>query len=103
MKILINIKEKLMRHLVLASISMLSVPAWAGDDGKTVNDPVQEFMSSTLQSYFGSSAGFWKAFILADIMLATFASLKNKNPMTFVGVFMTALVPGYLVRTYVFY
>jgi hypothetical protein len=59
-------------------------------------------MQQSLKGIFGSDAGFWKMFILADIALATLASFKSKNPMVFVGVFMTALVPGFLVKRYVF-
>ena len=40
--------------------------------------------------------------ILADIALATLAAMKSKNPTVFVGVFVTALVPGFLVKRYVF-
>lgn len=81
------------------SVALLSHPAFcSSSDG----DVVKEFMQQSLKGIFGSDAGFWKMFILADIALATLASFKSKNPMVFVGVFMTALVPGFLIKRYVF-
>lgn len=81
------------------SVTLLSHPAFSSSgDG----DVVKEFMQQSLKGIFGSDAGFWKMFILADIALATLASFKSKNPMVFVGVFMTALVPGFLIKRYVF-
>lgn len=80
------------------SVTVLCHPAF----GATEGDVVKDFMQQSLKGIFGSDAGFWKMFILADIALATVAGLKSKNPMVFVGVFMTALVPGFLVKRYVF-
>lgn len=81
------------------SITLLAHPAFSAS---TDGDVVKDFMQQSLKGIFGSDAGFWKMFILADIALATVAGLKSKNPMVFVGVFMTALVPGFLVKRYVF-
>lgn len=88
---------------IACMVSALAITNQAYADGtKQGDDPIWEFMQQSLQGIFGSGAGFWKFFILADIALATYASLKSKNPTVFVGVFMTALLPGYLVKRYVF-
>lgn len=94
-------KNVAMRLACMISALAISHQACA-DAPKQGDDPIWEFMQQSLQGIFGSGAGFWKFFILADIALATYASLKSKNPTLFVGVFMTALLPGYLVKRYVF-
>lgn len=94
-----EIKELFLRIACVISVTFLCQPTYAANgDG----DVVKEFMQQSLRGIFGSDAGFWKIFILADIALATMAGMKSKNPMVFVGVFMTALVPGFLVKRYVF-
>ena len=92
-----SLKDNFMRVICLLSAMFITTPALA-DDG----DVIGEFMQSSMAGLFGSSSGFWKMFILADIGLAAAASMKSKNPMVFAGVFMTALIPGFLVKRYVF-
>ncbi len=94
-----NVKEAVMRFICMVSAMLITAPVFAED---TNGDVVGDFMKQSLQGIFGSNAGFWKIFILADIALATLAAMKSKNPTVFVGVFMTALVPGFLVKRYVF-
>lgn len=94
-----TIKEVYLKIACVISVTFLCHPAFAANDQ---GDVVKDFMQQSLKGIFGSDAGFWKIFILADIALATMAGMKSKNPMVFVGVFMTALVPGFLVKRYVF-
>lgn len=82
------------------SVLLTCHPVFAEGEGNA--DVIGDFMTNSLKGLFGSNAGFWKMFILADIGLATLASMKTKSPLVFVGVFMTALVPGFLVKHYVF-
>lgn len=88
-----------MRFICMISIMCITTPVFADSSG---GDVVGDFLQQSLKGIFGSDAGFWKIFILADIGLATMAAMKSKNPTVFVGVFMTALVPGFLVKRYVF-
>jgi len=90
-------KDVFFKCSCVISVTLLCHPAFSAE-----GDVVKDFMQQSLKGIFGSDAGFWKMFILADIALATVAGLKSKNPMVFVGVFMTALVPGFLVKRYVF-
>ena len=91
-------KDIAMRLVCMLSVLAMTNNTYAADN----TDPIQDFMTESLKGIFGSGAGFWKVFILADIALATVASVKSKNPMVFVGVFVTALVPGFLIKKYVF-
>lgn len=93
------IRDVLFKLSCVISVTLLCHPAFSA---RAEGDVVKDFMQQSLKGIFGSDAGFWKMFILADIALATVAGLKSKNPMVFVGVFMTALVPGFLVKRYVF-
>ncbi|WP_419421628.1 hypothetical protein ACNVED_16770 (plasmid) [Legionella sp. D16C41] len=94
-----NLKNAMMRFTCMVSAMLITAPLFAEDTG---GDVVGDFLQQSLKGIFGSNAGFWKIFILADIALATLAVMKSKNPTVFVGVFMTALVPGFLVKRYVF-
>lgn len=98
-KRVISLKDFCMRFICMASAMCMTAPVFAD---KSDGDVVGDFMQQSLKGVFGSDAGFWKIFILADIGLATMAAMKSKNPTVFVGVFMTALVPGFLVKRYVF-
>lgn len=98
-KKLAAIKEVFLKLSCVLTVTLLCHPAFAANDN---GDVVKDFMQQSLKGIFGSDAGFWKIFILADIALATMAVMKSKNPMVFVGVFMTVLVPGFLVKRYVF-
>ena len=93
------IKDVYLKVACVISVTLVCHPAFADE---VQGDVVKDFMQQSLKGIFGSDAGFWKIFILADIALATMAGMKSKNPMVFVGVFMTALVPGFLVKRYVF-
>ena len=99
-KKLTSLKDNFMRVICLLSAMLITTPALAENTGE--GDVIGEFMQSSMAGLFGSSSGFWKMFILADIGLAAAASMKSKNPMVFAGVFMTALIPGFLVKRYVF-
>ena len=90
-------KEVLFKLACVCSVTLVCHSAFASE-----GDVVKDFMQQSLKGIFGSDAGFWKMFILADIALSTVAGLKSKNPMVFVGVFMTALIPIFLVKRYVF-
>ena len=92
-------KDGFFKLSCVISVTLLCHPAFCAT---AEGDVVKDFMQQSLKGIFGSDAGFWKMFILADIALATVAGLKSKNPMVFVGIFMTALVPGFLVKRYVF-
>lgn len=96
---IVNLRNGTMRFFCMLSAMFITAPVFAENKN---DDVVGEFMKESLQGIFGSDAGFWKVFILADIALATLAAMKSKNPTVFVGVFMTALVPGFLVKRYVF-
>ena len=51
---------------------------------------------------FKSNSTFWQVFILVDIILATAAAVKTKNPMVFAGVAVVAFVPAFLLKAFVF-
>lgn len=80
--------------LSLAGLA-LSSGVWAEDKLATVID-------GDVRDMLGSGSSFWKIFILVDIILAAAMAVKTKNPMTFVGVLAIALVPGFLLKTFVF-
>lgn len=98
-KKIVSLKDFVMRFVCMVSAMIITAPAFA--EG-AADDVIGDFMKESLQGIFGSSSGFWKMFILADIGLATMAAMKSKNPMVFAGVFLTALIPGFLIRRYVF-
>lgn len=100
---IVNFKEGISRSIALLSVYVLCMNSAFAEGGKNSGgDVIGTFLTTNLKDLFGSSSGFWKVFILADITLATLASVKSKNPLVFVGVFMTALVPGFLINRYVF-
>ncbi len=98
-KKLVDLKCAMMRFVCMISAMVMTAPVFADGTG---DDVVGTFMSESLQGIFGSEAGFWKIFILADIGLSTIAAMKSKNPLVFTGVFITALVPVFLIKHYVF-
>jgi len=65
-------------------------------------DKLANVITGEVQDMFGSGASFWKLFILVDIILAVAAVVKTKNPMVFLGVLAVAIVPTFLIRTFVF-
>lgn len=65
-------------------------------------DKLAGALNGDVQDMLGSSGTFWKIFILVDIILAGALAVKSKNPMTFVGVFAIALIPGFLINSFVF-
>lgn len=65
-------------------------------------DRLSAAMSGDVQDMLGSSGAFWKIFILVDVILSAAMAVKTKNPMVFVGVFAIALIPAFLVNTFVF-
>lgn len=96
---IIGCKERVWKALCLMSLYAVCANNACANEA---DDVIGSFLTTHLSGLFGSSSGFWKVFILADVAMATLASMKNKNPMVFVGVFMTALVPGFLINRYVF-
>jgi hypothetical protein len=73
----------------------LSSSVWA-------EDKLAQVIGGEVQDMFGSGASFWKLFILVDIILAVAVVVKTKNPMAFLGVLAVAIVPTFLIRTFVF-
>lgn len=65
-------------------------------------DLLAKSLDGDVEDSFGSGARFWVIFILVDIVLATAAAVKSKNPMVFIGVAAVAFIPGFLVKTFVF-
>ena len=65
-------------------------------------DKLANAMSGDIQDMLGGSGTFWKIFILVDIILSAAMAVKTKNPMVFVGVFAIALIPAFLINTFVF-
>lgn len=65
-------------------------------------DKLADALDGDVQDTFGSSGTFWKIFITVDIVLAAAMAIKSKNPMVFAGVFFIALVPGFLLKAFVF-
>lgn len=88
-------RQKIKALVATASGAMLTSGVWAADK-------LAEAISGDVQDMLGSGSSFWKIFILVDIILAAALAVKTKNPMTFVGVLAIALVPGFLIRTFVF-
>jgi hypothetical protein len=74
---------------------ILSQASWA-------QDKLAEAINGDVQDMLGSGSSFWKIFILVDIILAAALAVKTKNPMTFLGVLAIAIVPGFLIKTFVF-
>ncbi|CDZ79398.1 hypothetical protein BN59_03716 [Legionella massiliensis] len=66
------------------------------------NDLLARALDGDVKDSLGSGSMFWKVFILVDIILATAAAVKTKNPMVFVGVTAIAFVPAFLLKTFVF-
>ena len=65
-------------------------------------DKLAGAMQGDVQDMLGGSGTFWKVFILVDIILSAAMAVKTKNPMVFVGVFAIALLPAFLINTFVF-
>ncbi len=65
-------------------------------------DKLASALDGDILDTFGSSGTFWKIFIVVDIVLAAAMALKSKNPLVFAGVFFIALVPGFLLKAFVF-
>lgn len=65
-------------------------------------DKLSAAMQGDIQDMLGGSGTFWKIFILVDIILSAAMAVKTKNPMVFVGVFAIALIPAFLINTFVF-
>jgi len=66
------------------------------------DDKLAPVMQGAVKDMLGSSATFWKVFILVDIILAAAMAVKTKNVMVFVGVLGIALIPAFLINTFVF-
>lgn len=77
--------------------ALLSSQAWAEEA-----DPLAPILGGKIKAMFGSSATFWKIYILVDIIFAGSAWIKTKSPMVFLGVFVLALIPGFLIDIFVF-
>lgn len=95
MKFVKKIHEKARKALMVAGGVALSASVWA-------DDKLAGVINGDLQDMLGSGSSFWKIFILVDIILAAALAVKTKNPMTFLGVFAIAMVPGFLIKTFVF-
>ena len=65
-------------------------------------DKLAGAMAGDVQDMLGGQGTFWKVFILVDIILSAAMAVKTKNPMVFVGVFAIALLPAFLINTFVF-
>ena len=89
--------NKIKKMSTLALGALLSAPVWADEA-----DPLAPILSGKVKALFGSSASFWKIYILADIVLSLAALVKTKNYLIFIGTFVVALLPGFLVDTFVF-
>lgn len=77
--------------------AVLSSQVWAEEA-----DPLAPMLGGKIKAMFGSSATFWKIYILIDIIFAGAACIKTKSPMVFLGVFVLALIPGFLIDLFVF-
>ena len=77
--------------------TLLSSQVWAEEV-----DPLAPMLGGKIKAMFGSSSTFWKIYILIDIIFAGAACIKTKSPMVFLGVFVLALIPGFLIDTFVF-
>lgn len=67
------------------------------------NDLLGNALEGDVQDSLGNGSMFWKVFILVDIILATAATIKSKNPMVFVGVAAVAFIPAFLLKAFVFH
>ena len=76
-------------------VSFISSNAFAAD-------LLAEAVNGDVKDTFGAGSAFWKLFILADIIVAGTAAIKTKSPMVFAGVFIIVLVPGFLLKRFVF-
>lgn len=65
-------------------------------------DKLSAALNGDVQDMLGSTGTFWKIFILVDVILAAAAAVKTKNPLIFGGVFFIALIPGLLLKAFVF-
>ncbi|MDF1756934.1 MAG: hypothetical protein P1U74_01355 [Legionellaceae bacterium] len=94
-----NISKKLVNKIkqagVCASAFLLATEVHA-------TDRLAGAMQGDIQDMLGGSGTFWKIFILVDIILSAAMAVKTKNPMVFVGVFVIALLPAFLINTFVF-
>lgn len=95
MKLVKKLNSGLRKAMAVGTGLVLSSGVWAEDKLATV-------ISGDMQDMFGINASFWKLFILVDIILAVAVVVKTKNPMAFLGVLAVAIVPTFLVRTFVF-
>jgi uncharacterized membrane protein len=73
----------------------LSVSAFA-------EDKLAGALSGDVQDMLGSNGTLWKLFILVDIILASAAAIKAKNPLVFLAVFFVVFIPGLLIKAFVF-
>ena len=67
------------------------------------NDLLSGALEGDVQDSLGNGSMFWKVFILVDIILATAAAVKTKNPMVFIGVASVAFIPAFLIKAFVFH
>lgn len=65
-------------------------------------DLLAKALEGDVKESLGSGSMFWKIFILVDIILATAAAVKTKNPMVFLGVTAITFIPAFLLKTFVF-
>ena len=65
-------------------------------------DLLADVFTGSVGKTLGSQSKFWKIFILFDVILAAAAAVKSKNPLVFGGVFITAFLPGILLKSLVF-
>lgn len=66
------------------------------------DDKLAGVISGDMKDMLGSGSTFWKLFILVDVVLSAALAVKSKNPMVFLGVFSIALIPGFLINSFVF-
>ncbi|NDH09344.1 MAG: hypothetical protein EBY16_07005 [Gammaproteobacteria bacterium] len=95
MKFVKNMADKAKAALVTGAGFVLSSSVWAEDKfASAINGDIKDML--------GSDSSFWKIFILVDIILAGAIAVKTKNPLAFLGVLAIAIVPGVLIKTFVF-
>lgn len=82
---------------VIGSLAMMGFASFV-----YANDLLGKALEGDVQDSFGNGSMFWKIFILVDIILATAATVKTKNPMVFVGVAAVAFIPAFLIKSLVF-
>lgn len=66
------------------------------------SDMLASALEGDVKESLGGGSMFWKIFILVDIILATAAVVKTKNPMVFLGVAGVAFIPAFLLKAFVF-